>query len=281
MVILFKLRKGYLGYISANLFLILVCFIIITPLIWSVSTSFKSRSEVFAHNFTLIPKQVIWQNYVEIIKAAPFGQYLINTVLVVTGILILQLLLIIPAAYAFAKLEFPGKSFLFFIFIAQMLLPLQSIIVPNYLFLKNLGLINTRIALILPFAASGYGIFLIRQTFKQIPEALIDSARIDGCGDLRVIWHIMIPLAKPTITAFSLISIVIHWNDYFWPLIVTNTADVRTLAIGLGMFVQQESGADWPLLMAGTMFIVLPILLFFLCTQNVFINNLIKSGLKE
>lgn len=264
------------------MFLLLVCLVIIVPILWALSTSLQPSEAVFREGIGLIPRGFRWQNYAEILDAAPFGLYLINTVIVVTSIVILQLFVVIPASYSFARLEYPGRDVLFFIFIAQMLLPLQAIVVPNYDVMRFLGLINTRTAMVLPFVASGYGTFLIRQQFKQIPQSLLDSARMDGAGHFRIIRHVMIPLSKPIITAFALISIVVHWNDYFWPLIITETPSVRTLAIGLGMFVQQESGADWTMLMAGTMFIVLPLLIFFVFNQRVFIESLmIKSGMKE
>ena len=274
--------KEKVGNLVSHVFLMIICLIIIVPIIWALTTSLQPSEAIFQEGFGLIPRSFRWQNYAEILDAAPFGIYLINTVIVVTAIVILQLLVVIPAAYSFSRLEYRGRDILFYIFIAQMLLPLQAIVVPNYDVMRFLGLINTRTAMVLPFVASGYGTFLIRQQFKQIPQSLLDSARIDGAGHLRILRHVMIPLSKPIITAFALISIVVHWNDYFWPLIITETPSVRTLAIGLGMFVQQESGADWTLLMAGTMFIVLPLLVFFIFNQRIFIESLmIKSGMKE
>ncbi|MCC3144615.1 carbohydrate ABC transporter permease [Halanaerobium sp. Z-7514] len=274
--------KEKMGHLLGHAILMFIALIAIVPLIWALSTSIQPSHAVFGQGIGLIPTEFRFENYLDILNAAPFGTYLINTIIVVTFTVIMQLLVIIPAAYAFAKLEFFGRDVLFFIFIAQMLLPLQAIVVPNYDVMRVLGLINTRTAMVLPFIASGYGTFLIRQQFKQIPESLIESARIDGAGHFTILKHVMIPLSKPIITAFSLISIVIHWNDYFWPLIITETPSVRTLAIGLGMFVQQESGADWTLLMAGTMFIVMPLLIFFIFNQRIFIESLmIKSGMKE
>jgi sn-glycerol 3-phosphate transport system permease protein len=134
--------------------------------------------------------------------------------------------------------------------------------------------------MMLPFFASGYGTFLLRQAFRQIPRDLEDAAVIDGCGGLRFLWHVLVPLARPTLVAFALISLVSHWNDYLWPLIVTDTPDVRTLTIGLGMFVQQESGADWTLLMAATAFVTAPLMVIFLVFQRKFIESFMFSGLK-
>jgi ABC-type glycerol-3-phosphate transport system permease component len=254
--------------------------VMILPFVWLVSTALKSPAEVFTENLTLLPEMFRWSNFVEIMDQAPFWLYMGNTIIVCLGILIIQLVLVIPAAYAFARLDFPGKDIMFILFVIQIMLPLESIIIPNYLITKNLGLLNTRTGLILPFVASGFGTFMLRQTFKQIPQSLEDAAMMDGAGHLRFIWHVIIPLSRPTIVTFSMISIATHWNDYFWPLIITNTDNVRTLTIGLGMFVQQESGSDWSLLMAATLFVCAPIIAFFLVTQKTFIKSFLTSGIK-
>ena len=258
----------------------LASIIMILPFVWLISTALKSPAEVFTENPNLLPETFRWSNFAAIMDQAPFWLYMGNTIIVCVGILIIQLLLVIPAAYAFARLEFPGKDVMFLLFVIQIMLPLESIIIPNYLITKNLGLLNTRTGLILPFVASGFGTFMLRQTFKQIPKSLEDAALMDGAGHLRFIWHVLIPLSRPTIVTFSMISIATHWNDYFWPLIITDTDNVRTLTIGLGMFVQQESGSDWSLLMAATLFVCAPIIAFFLATQKTFIKNFLTSGIK-
>lgn len=252
----------------------------ILPFIWLISTALKSPVEVFSGTLNLFPEMFMWKNFAAIMDQAPFWLYMINTIIVCLGILLIQLLLVIPAAYAFARLDFPGKDVVFLLFVIQIMLPLESIIIPNYLITKKLGLLNTRTGLILPFVASGFGTFMLRQTFKQVPAALEDAALIDGAGHLRFIWHVLIPLSRPTIVTFSMISIATHWNDYFWPLIITDEDSVRTLTIGLGMFVQQESGSDWTLLMAATLFVCAPIICFFLVTQRTFIKNFLTSGIK-
>jgi ABC-type glycerol-3-phosphate transport system permease component len=254
--------------------------IMILPFVWLVSTALKSPGEVFTPTLSLIPDNFMWTNFAKIMDRAPFWLYMLNTVVVCLGILLIQLLLVIPAAYAFARLDFPGKDVLFLLFVIQIMLPLESIIIPNYLITKKLNLLNTRTGLILPFVASGFGTFMLRQTFKQVPQALEDAALIDGAGHLRFIWHVIIPLSRPTIVTFSMISIATHWNDYFWPLIITDVDRVRTLTIGLGMFVQQESGSDWTLLMAATIFVCAPIIAFFLATQRTFIRSFLTSGIK-
>jgi sn-glycerol 3-phosphate transport system permease protein len=252
----------------------------VVPYLWLLSTSLKQRTAVF----TPVPQWLPWplqaENYVEIFGVAPFGRYLLNTVIVVTGILVVQLVTVTLAAYAFARRRFPGRELLFALFITQMVIPIHATFVPNFLVLRGLDLLNTHLAMMVPFFASGYGTFLLRQAFRQVPRELEDAAVLDGCGGLGFLWHVLVPLARPTLVAFALISLVSHWNDYLWPLIVTDTPDVRTLTIGLSMFIQQESGADWTLLMAATAFVTAPLMLAFLVFQRKFVESFMTSGLK-
>lgn len=258
----------------------LISFVMLIPFFWLTSTALKAPGEVFTRTIQWLPKKLMFSNFAAIMEAAPFGLYMVNTIVVVLGILALQLLLIIPAAYAFARLQFPGKDIAFMLFVIQIMLPLEAIVVPNYFLMNTFGLLNTRISLILPFIASGFGTFQLRQTFKQVPQSLEDAAKIDGAGHFRLITSVFLPLSRPTLVTFSMISIATHWNDYFWPLLVTESDRVRTLTIGLGMFVQQESGSDWTLLMAATLFICAPIILLFLVLQRTFIQSFMTSGIK-
>ena len=260
--------------------LIITSAIMLFPFYLMLVMSFKDPKEILAGAYLLPSTHPTFSNFIHIFAAAPFFTYLVNTVLVVTGILLLQLLLIIPAAYVFARIKFRFSGVLFALYVIQIMLPLEALIVPNYRLMNSFGLLNTRVAMILPYIASGYCAFLLRQAFKQIPQSLEDAATIDGCGHFRFIWSILLPLARPTITVFSLISIATHWNDYLWPLIVTDSDRVRTLTIGLGMFVQRESGADWGMLMAATLYISLPIIVFFLILQRTFVESFMTSGLK-
>jgi len=273
-------RRYELSRLATHLTLGLFALVTVTPYLWLLSTSLKLRTEVFTPTPKWIPWPINLDNYAEIFDRAPFGMFLVNTIIVVTGILAVQLVTITLAAYVFARRKFRGADVLFLLFLIQMMIPIHATFLPNFLTLRNLDLLNTRVAMMLPFFASGYGTFLLRQAFKQIPRDLEDAAVIDGCGGLRFLWHVLIPLAKPTLVAFALISLVSHWNDYLWPLIVTDTPDVRTLTIGLGMFVQQESGADWTLLMAATAFVTAPLMGIFLVFQRKFIESFMFSGLK-
>jgi ABC-type glycerol-3-phosphate transport system permease component len=257
-----------------------ITIIVIIPFYLVIIIAFKDSKEIFTGNYLLPSLTPRLENFKIVFDSAPFLRYMINTIIVVFGILLMQLAVVIPAAYAFARMKFRGANFLFILFIIQIMLPLEALVVPNYQIVRSAGLYNTLIAMMLPFIGSGYGTFLLRQSFKQIPKDLEDAAIIDGCGHFRVIWNVLVPLSKPTIVTFSLISIATHWNDYIWPLIITDSQKVRTLTIGLGMFVQQESGADWGVLMAATLFISLPIVLLFLALQKTFLESFLTSGMK-
>ncbi len=262
------------------LILIITSLIILFPLYLMFIMAFKDPKAILAENYLFPSLNPTINNFIEVFKAANFSIYLINTIIVVTGILLFQLVLIIPAAYIFSRANFKFSGFLFILYLIQIMLPLEALIVPNYRIMNTFSLTNTRLAMVLPFLGSGYCAFLLRQAFKQIPQSLIDAGIIDGCGHLRLIRNVFLPLSKPTLTVFSMISVATHWNDYLWPLIITDSDRVRTLTIGLGMFVQSESGADWGMLMAATVFIPLPIILLFLVLQRTFLENFMTSGIK-
>jgi sn-glycerol 3-phosphate transport system permease protein len=274
------MRVPYLTTISRHGILIALSVLWLVPLAWIILTSLKKRTEVFSNELSIFPDVPQWGNYISAIETAPFGTFLINSIIVVSLILGVQIVTVTLAAYAFTRLQFRGKEFVFYLFVLQIMFPIHLTFLPNYLTMKNAGLLNTLVAMALPFFASGYGTFMLRQAFRQVPTDFADAARIDGCGHLRIIWHVYLPLVKPTLMAFGIISVVTHWNDYFWPLLVTDSQSVRTLPIGLGMLAQSESGADWTLLMAATIFMISPLFLVFLIFQRRFISSFMHSGLK-
>jgi len=252
------------------------------PLAWCISTAFRTPLDLFrSPSVSLIPKHFTLANFSEAWGRAPFGKYLYNTIVFTFGLLMIQLVTLTLAAYAFARLKFKGRDLLFYVFLAQMMIAPQSLIVPNYLTIRKLGLLDTKLAIMMPYFASAFGTFLLRQAFKTIPVELEESAKLDGCDGLRFLWYIGVPLVKPTLFAFSIISLVYHWSEFFWPLVVTNTPRSRVLTIGLAMFGRQaESGSEWTLLMATTLAIILPPLVSFLIFQRHFINSFMKSGIK-
>ncbi|MCL4396341.1 MAG: carbohydrate ABC transporter permease [Chloroflexi bacterium] len=262
------------------LVLILALFPILLPIYWMIITAVKPKDEVFTFTPEWVPHTVALSNFGLAWNSAPFGHYFINSVVVTTGIIFLQLVTSTLAAYALARLRFFGRGVLFLIILSAMILPIQITFLANFVTLKNFGWLDTYQGLVIPFAASAFGTFLLRQAFLAVPPALEDAARLDRCTGLSFLWNFLVPLSRPTLLAFTLVALVAHWNDYFWPLIVTNTDAVRTLPIGLGMFIAQEVTTDWNLLMAATLFVSAPLLIAFFVAQRYFISSFMHSGLK-
>lgn len=243
-------------------------------------TSVKPASEVLRFPPSFLPWPLVWDGYAGAWQRVPMLRFALNNVIQAGGILLLQLPLCALAAYAFAQFEFRFKKPLFVICLMAMMIPAQVTFLPNFLLMRRLGLLDTFGALILPYAASGFGIFLMRQAFLQVPKDLIHAARIDGASHLQIIWHILVPIARPTITTFALFSWVYHWNDYFWPLVMTNSNAVRTLPIGIAMLRDGEARMNWNMLMAGNMVIVVPVLLVFLVAQRNLVRAFVHGGEK-
>jgi sn-glycerol 3-phosphate transport system permease protein len=238
------------------------------PYFWIATTSLKDLAGVLQFPPSLLPIPPHWENYAQAWQSGPFLRYLGNNVLTTFGILAFQLFLGCLAAYAFSKLSFPGRDACFFLVVACLMVPPQIRFVPIYILLAKVGLLNTYAALILPYATSALGTFLIREAFNSINDDVLDAARIDGANVLQVIFRIMVPIAKPTIIAFSLFSVVYHWNDYFWPLVMTTDETVRTLPLGVALLREEGTGSRWHIIMAGNMFVVVPMLLTFLLAQR-------------
>ncbi len=273
----FKLK---VSNVAIHGILIVFSIMMIIPLIWAILTAFKPQVEFFTSS-AVIPQNPTLSNFSEAWSRLPFTRYLWNTVVFTVGLLLVQLCTLTLAAYAFARLQFKGRKILFYLFLTQLMIAPQSLILPNYLTIKFLGLLDTRLGVMMPYFASAFGTFLLRQAFLMIPNELENAARIDGCGNLRFLWHIGIPLVRPTLLAFSIISLVFHWSEFFWPFIITETPRARMLTVGLAMFSQQaRSGAEWTLLMAITLLIITPPLVVFLVFQRGFINSFMRSGMK-
>jgi sn-glycerol 3-phosphate transport system permease protein len=251
------------------------------PMIWAVAVSFHPPEESLSATNLWFGSHPTLDNYVQAFNIAPFVQYYVNTILIVGGILIVQLITICLAGYAFARFQFRGQNILFFLILLQLMVPSSALIVPNYSTIRQLHLFDTLVAVMLPFFGSAFGTFLMRQTFKTIPRDLDDASRIDGANWLQTLWNVYIPPARPAMIAFALSSISFHWNDFLWPLVVTNSPASRPLTVGLAVFTQLgEIGAQWQLVTAGTVIVVGPLLLLFLIFQRQFIESFLHSGLK-
>lgn len=258
-----------------------VAAVVAMPMYWLVVSAFKRSDEVFTATPRWLPSGLEWANFSAAWQGAAFGRYFVNSTLVVLAILGLQLATSSLAAYALSRRRFPGRTVILLVVIGALVIPIQVTFLANFITLKNLGWLDSYWALIAPFTASAFGTFLLRQAFLAVPEALEDAARLDRCTGLAFLWHFLLPLARPTVLAFALVALVAHWNDYFWPLIVTNRDAIRTLPIGLAMFVTQEVTTDWNLLMAATLFVAAPMLIVFFFTQRYFIRSHMHAGLKR
>src|SRR5688500_15512605 len=230
----------------------------VLPLLFAIWTAFHPAE--FSTRFVLSAPLTL-ENFRNAWDAAPFTRYFVNTIALVTMVLVAQLVLVTLAAYAFARYEFPGRNVLFALVLVQLMVMPDVLLVENYRTMTQLGLKDTILAIGLPYFASAFGIFLLRQAFKQVPRALDDAARVEGCTPLHTLWKVYIPLARPTSLAYALGSVSYHWTNFLSPLIVTNSVNTRPLTVGLAIFGAPESGVDWSVISAGTLIAVAPLLL--------------------
>jgi multiple sugar transport system permease protein len=228
----------------------------------------------------VVKRRWLWENYVKAWKFAPFGIYFFNSVVTAVAITVSQLFTSALAAYAFAKLRFPFKNALFMILVATLMVPSQVVLIPNYILLSKLRLIDTYAALVVPFLASVFGIYFLRQHFETIPQDLFDAAKIDGCTHWQMLTKIVFPLSQSVVLSTGLLTFIGNWNSLLWPLIVTNSPKMRTLQVGLAVF-NQDAGTYWPMLMAASTFSLAPLIILFFLLQKTFIEGVTASGLKE
>lgn len=255
--------------------------LILMPYVWMIAVSLKPRSEVFSGSLQLLPQT--WaaaQNYGRVLSEIPIGRYLINGVVVCLLILVFQIAFAIPAAYALAKLQFRGRETLFAFVMLGLLVPTHVPAIPLYIAIANAGLLNTFTALVAPFTISVFAIFLFRQFFKAMPDELIHAARIDGMGEFSIVWRVILPNAWPAATAFAIFSVVAHWSDLFWPLIVVTRGELYTPALGVLYFRSEEAGDDYGALMAAAVLVTAPLVVAFLIAQRRFIEGITMTGLK-
>lgn len=278
--------------IEIHLLLILGLIITMLPFIWMLSTSFKSKEAIFTKTLQFIPKKPTLENYLRIFQIEPeevrrekgavginFWRSFLNSIIVAVTIPIISLFFNSLAAFAFAKYKFAGRDKIFTLLLATMMVPGQMTMIPVFLLLKYLGLLNSYLGLILPAAANIYSIFLIRQFMLTIPDDLIDAARIDGCSDFKIYWKIVLPLCKPVLATLAMFSFMGTWNDFLWPLIVMTSEKKYTLTVALAN-LSGEYVTEYGLLMAGAVIVVLPIILIYLFAQRYIIESFAHTGLK-
>ena len=249
----------------------------ILPLAYAIWTAFHPGE--FATHF--VPSApVTLENFVKAWHAAPFARYFLNTIVLCAMILAAQLVLCTLAAYAFARFEFPGRNVLFALVLVQLMVMPDVLLVENYRTMSALGLRDTIVAIGLPYMASAFGIFLLRQTFKTVPRELDEAARMEGCTPLQVLWKVYVPLARPVYLAYALVSVSYHWNNFLWPLIITNSVESRPLTVGLQVFSSTDQGIDWSIITAATLLTTAPLLIAFLLFQRQFVQSFMRAGIR-
>lgn len=262
------LIKSVSLYIVKILISILIFAIFFIPFYWMVLTSVKSLSETLTFPPTFFVKTINFDNFVKAMSSGPFWQYTKNSLIVTTSIMILQFVTIIPAAYAFARYKFRGKNFSFGLIMSTMMIPAQLVFLPIFIMFSKYKMVNSYFSLIIPFASSAFGIFMIRQSFMQIPQELIEAARLDNATELRIMREIMLPMAKPTLITLGLLTFISNWNDYFWPLVLTTKDVMRTLPVGVAGIKEVDGGIAYNVLMAGNMALIIPVLIIFFFAQK-------------
>jgi multiple sugar transport system permease protein len=262
-----------------HLLLIIGSLAMLLPFVWMISTSLMGPEEILTDSIRLIPERIRWQNYVEAWNAQPFGRYFLNTIFIAVVTVTLELIFSSLAAYAFAFFRFPFKNAIFYIFLGTMMIPQQALLVPDYVILSKLRWIDTYFALIVPFCTSVYAIFLLRQFFMTLPRDLYDAAVVDGCSKLRFYFNVLLPLSKGPMVTLGIFAFLGSWNAFIWPLVVTNSRDLRVLQVGLAYFLQ-ESGTEWGQLMAASTFTVVPLVIGYFIAQRQFRETVALTGLK-
>ena len=268
--------------LPVHLALLVIGLAIATPIIIAFFISFTPLRELVSRaNPTVLPDTWTFDNYEKAWNATPFGRFVLNS-FIQTGIITgAQVLLSILAGYAFAMFEFRGKNALFAILIGSLIVPFELTFIPNFILISDLGWANTYAGLTVPFLASAFGVFMMRQFFMSIPRDLYDAAKIDGASDWKYLWTVMTPLSKGAISAFTIFAFLSAWNQYLWPLVITNEENMRTAQIGIRFFlVNQERATDWGAIMAGAVIVMIPTLIVFIVAQKQLVKGIAASGLK-
>jgi multiple sugar transport system permease protein len=251
------------------------------PFVFMLTSAIKPPGEIFEATFRLWPRQFFaLQNFESALTTAPLLRFLLNGIIVCGGILIVQLLVAIPCAYALAKLKFPGRPLLFSLVLLGLCIPVQAPSLPLYIAFAELGILNTYLSMMMPFFLSVFAIFLFRQFFKTYPDEIIQAARLDGVSELEIVWRIVVPSAWPAIAAFSVFSVVAHWNDLYWPLIVVSDTKLATPPLGMMYFADSEIGSNYGALAAGATIITAPLVIAFLIARRRFIAGITMTGIK-
>ncbi len=259
---------------------LVVILIFVFPFYWMISTSLKDLAEALQFPPTLIPESLHWENYAHVFETVPIGRYFLNSVIVSLTVLVLQYLVIVPAAYSLARHQYRGSKLFFGLVLLGQMIPQQITFLPVYLMFSKVKLLGTLLPLILPFISNPFGIFMLRQYFMQIPQEVIEAAKLDDASNLKIMFKVMMPMAKPALVTIGLLSFISTWNSYFWPLIMTADETLRTLPVGVAALKSSETLQMWHIIMAGNVILVLPILIIYLFASKKIRNSFAYSGIK-
>lgn len=255
-----------------------ILFINMIPLLWVIRTAFIPKN--MALDLTAVAMPVL-DNFKRVLEAAPFGKYYGNTIIITFGVLAVQFVLITLAGYAFARIDFYGSKVLFVVFLSQLMIAPEVLILPNYSMMAKWGMTDTRLGIMLPFFASAMGTLIVRQTIKTIPYELEEAAKADGASLFQILWKVYVPLLKPAYISFGMISAAFQWNNFLWPLVMTDSVEKRPLSLGLAVFAMSyETGAQWSDVSAATVLVCAPLLLLFVLCQKQFMESFMHSGIK-
>ena len=267
--------------ITMHVFLLLAGLIISAPIWIAIFSSFKLPQDMIRYPPTLLPDVWSFENYVTAWTTQPLLRYFLNSVIQTGIIVVSQVILSVLAAYAFAILEFPGRNVLFYVILGSLMVPFQLTFIPNFVLVSKWGLANTYAGLTIPFLASAFGVFMLRQFFLTLPRELYEASKVDGASSWRYLWQVVVPLSKGSISAFTTFAFLSAWSQYLWPLVITNDTNMRTIQIGIRFFLfDQERGADWGAIMAGAVIALLPTLILFLVAQRQLVKGIATTGLK-
>ena len=278
------MRKGTNGLPVFSSRLLATCLLLVPavlhgfPIFYMLSVSFKEAAEAYQFPPSLLPSHPVLSNYSDALHAAPLWQFMLNSLIAALGITVIQMLTSILAAYALARIEFKGRKIVLGFVVAMLMVPSEITIVPNYLMMVRTGLIDTHLALIAPCSASAFGSFLLYQFFSGVPRELEEAAIVDGASRMRFLFQILVPVSMPAIVAFGVFAFVSAWNQYLWPLVVTQSTAMRTVQVGVGMFRSEQEATSWGMVMAATSILVLPSIALFIATQKQFVRGLVSSG---
>ncbi len=281
--LLSKRQRIWLGNGAAYLGLAVILLLIGIPLFWMISGSLKTTQEVRSIPIKWFPSAFRWGNFKEAWEAAPFGRFYINTLITTAIGSGLELINAVMTAYALAFLRFPKKNLVFMLILIALMIPDEVVIVPNYLTISDVfghSWVNTYQGIIIPGASVAFGAFLLRQAFLGLPREVIEAAKIDGAGHVRMLKDMVVPMARPSILTFGLISLVAKWNEYLWPLVVTNEDRMRTLTVGLTYLFDNEGNTQWGVVMAGTIFVLAPLIFVFIWAQRFIIEGITSGATK-